>query len=307
LERHLDYFTHNTCSFPKGECLILEFTDDQVIKHNCSLQILEIARQTINEDLKMILSKKLIRIKNILFAILIFNGCLSGFSQNEDQFDPLKDDIIQKLLPLNDLIDSAILHDPYVRFRDLQVVVNQCKLKAEQSNWLRNLGVQSDIRYGTFNNFSTNTAEGQNPDIFATQTSQWNWGVGAYLKFPIIDFVERKNQVNLAKTEIEQAESMSRFQQNEVRQLVIKQYNELVLKQNILKIKAKYLALISANNLLVEKEFQNGVADLSEYTRISGIYFSAQTEFEVARIEFITTYMLLEEIVGFKFNSSNTN
>lgn len=255
----------------------------------------------------MILSKKLIRIKNILFAILIFNGCLSGFSQNEDQFDPLKDDIIQKLLPLNDLIDSAILHDPYVRFRDLQVVVNQCKLKAEQSNWLRNLGVQSDIRYGTFNNFSTNTAEGQNPDIFATQTSQWNWGVGAYLKFPIIDFVERKNQVNLAKTEIEQAESMSRFQQNEVRQLVIKQYNELVLKQNILKIKAKYLALISANNLLVEKEFQNGVADLSEYTRISGIYFSAQTEFEVARIEFITTYMLLEEIVGFKFNSSNTN
>ena len=67
------------------------------------------------------------------------------------------------------------------------------------------------------------------------------------------------------------------------------------------------MALISANNLLVEKEFQNGVVDLSEYTRISGIYFSAQTEFEVARIEFITAYMLLEEIVGFKFISSNKN
>ncbi len=221
-------------------------------------------------------------------------------------FDPLNEDIVEKLQPLSALIDSALIHDPYVRFRDLQVVVNQCKLSAEQSYWLRNIGVQSDIRYGTFNNFSTNTAEGQNPDYFATQTNQWNWGVGAYMKFPIIDLVERKNQVNMAKTEIAQAESMAMFQKKEVRQLVIKQYNELVLKQNLLKIKAKYLALISANNLLVEKEFQNGVTNLSEYTRISGIYESAQTEFEVARIEFITAYMLLEEIVGFKFNISNT-
>jgi outer membrane protein TolC len=227
-------------------------------------------------------------------------------SQEVTMFDPLNEDIVEKLQPLSALIDSALIHDPYVRFRDLQVVVNQCKLSAEQSYWLRNIGVQSDIRYGTFNNFSTNTAEGQNPDYFATQTNQWNWGVGAYMKFPIIDLVERKNQVNMAKTEIAQAESMAMFQKKEVRQLVIKQYNELVLKQNLLKIKAKYLALISANNLLVEKEFQNGVTNLSEYTRISGIYESAQTEFEVARIEFITAYMLLEEIVGFKFNISNT-
>ena len=241
----------------------------------------------------------------IVFVIVGFS--FTAKTQDAPIFDPLNEDIIEKLQPLSALIDSAIVNDPYVRFRDLQVVVNQCKLKAEKSYWLRNLGVQSDVRYGTFNNFSTNTAEGQNPDIFATQTSQINWGIGAFIKFPILDLLNRRNQVTLAKTEIEQAESMSRFQQNEVRQLVIKQYNELVLKQKILKIKAKYLALISANNLLVEKEFQNGVADLSEYTRISGIYFSAQTEFEVARIEFITAYMLLEEIVGFKFNSSNTN
>jgi outer membrane protein TolC len=97
------------------------------------------------------------------------------------------------------------------------------------------------------------------------------------------------------------------LRKNEVRQLVIKQYNDLVLKQNLLKIKAKYLALIAANNMLAEKEFQNGVSDLSEYTRITGIKESAQSEFEIARIEFITAYMLLEEFVGFKFNFSSTN
>lgn len=245
-------------------------------------------------------------IKTFVLIILAAGATINAKAQNVPMFDPLKDDITEKLLPLSSLIDSALVHDPYVRFRDLQIVVNQCKLNAEQSYWLRNLGIQSDIRYGTFNNFSTNTAEGQNPDYFATQTSQWNWGVGAYLKFPIIDLVNRRSQITMAQTEIEQARSMAQFQKNEVRQLVIKQYNELVLKQNLLKIKAKYLALITTNNLLVEKEFQNGVVELSEYTRISGIHESAQTEFEVARIEFITAYMLLEEIVGFKFNFSNT-
>lgn len=222
-------------------------------------------------------------------------------------FDPMKDDIVEKLQPLSALIDSALKYDPYVRFRDLQVVVNQCKLNAEQSYWLRNLGVSSDVRYGTFNNFSTNTAEGQNPDYFATQVNQWNWGVGAYIKFPLIDLVSRKSQITLAETEIEQARSMVQLRKNEVRQLVIKQYNDLVLKQNLLKTKAQYLALITANNMLAEKEFQNGVSDLSEYTRITGIRAAAQSEFEIARIEFITAYMLLEEIVGFKFNFSNPN
>lgn len=254
------------------------------------------------------MKKKVFSFSNIkkLSLIILLVVQLTAKSQVVPMFDPLKDDIVEKIQPLSALIDSALKYDPYYRFRDLQVVVNQCKLKAEQSYWLRNLGIQSDVRYGTFNNFSTNTAEGQNPDYLATQTNQWNWGVGAYIKFPFIDLVSRKSQITLAKTEIEQAKSMAQLRRNEVRELIIKQYNELVLKQNLLKIKAKYLALISANNMLVEKEFQNGVADLSEYTRISGINESAQTEFEIARIEFITAYMLLEEYAGFKFNTSNT-
>lgn len=249
---------------------------------------------------KFFFSFNLIIRATIVFLIVGF--CVTGKTQDLPMFDHLNENIIERLPPLSELIDSAIVHDPYVRFRDLQVVVNQCKLKAEQSYWLRNLGVQSDVRYGTFNNFSTNTAEGQNPDIFATQTSQMNWGIGAFIKFPIIDIVNRKNLVTLAQTEIEQAESMSRLQKNEIRQLVIKQYNELVLKQNILKIKAKYLALINTNVMMIEKEFQNGVVAISEYTRVMGIYTSAESDFETARVEFLTAYMLLEEIVGFKLN-----
>ena len=173
-------------------------------------------------------------VKKIIVVVFVA-GSMTAKTQVVPMFDPLKDDIIEKIQPLSALIDSALKHDPYVRFRDLQIVANRCKLNAEQSYWLRNFGVQSDVRYGTFNNFSTNTAEGQNPDYLATQTSQWNWGVGAYVKFPLIDLVTRKSQVNLAETEIEQAVSMAQVQKNEVRQLVIQHYNNLVLKKTSLK------------------------------------------------------------------------
>lgn len=244
-----------------------------------------------------------INIRSLLIILLLFfliGNSTTGFSQLQKPFDSLYDDISQKLPPLNDLIDSALLNDPYVRFRDLQIIVNKSKLNAEKSYWLRNIGFQSDVRYGTFNMFSTNTSEGQSPDLTATQQSQVNYGVGAYIKIPILDIVNRKNQIQLAENEIEQAKSMAEFQKNEVRQLVIVQYNDLILKQKLLKIKAKHLALTQSNVNLAEKEFKNGVSNLSEYSRISGIYSDAETEYETARIDFITSYMILEEIVGIK-------
>jgi outer membrane protein TolC len=222
--------------------------------------------------------------------------------RSQEAIDPLNSDISQSLLPLNALIDSALLHDPYVRFRDLQLIVNKAKLKADKSQWARNFGIQTDIRHGTFDNFSTNTSEGQVPSLFATRSNQTNYGVGAYIKFPIYDLLNRKNQINLARTELEQAKSMADMQRNEVKQLVIKQYNELILKHRLLKIRTKTLETAKINYFMVEKEFQNGVVDVTEFSRISENTARADSDFETARIEFITAYLILEEIVGFKFN-----
>ncbi len=241
----------------------------------------------------------------IIAGILFFEFSLKTIAQENDQFDFLNDDISTMLVPLGVMIDSALVHDPYVRFRDLQLVVNQCKLKAEQSQWMRNVGFQSDVRYGTFDNFSTNTSEGQTPSVISTRTDQTNYGIGAYIKFPVFDLVSRKNQITLAQTELEQAESMARVQRKEVRELVIKQYHDLILKQRLLKIRSKYMELARINFMMVEKEFQNGVVDITEYARISEIKTRAESDFEIARTEFITTYLILEEIVGFKFNLVN--
>ncbi len=237
-----------------------------------------------------------------LITIFIITCFLSIYAQDKDSLNLIEEDLTLNLPPLQNLIDSAITHNPGIKFGDLQVLNNKYSLKSQQSIWLKNIGLQGDMRYGTFNVFSTNTGEGQNPDVMATQENEFNYGVGAFIKFPVYDFVNRKNQMKLADIELEQAKSTLESQKQVIRQMVITQYNDLILKFNVLKIKAKLLTLINANAVLIEKEFQNGQINISEYTRISGIQSNAESDYEKARIEFITCYMILEDIVGFKLN-----
>lgn len=240
----------------------------------------------------------------LFFTILFFK--FSGFGQELSKFNLMDDNIESMLPPLETIIDSAITNNPFVRFRDLQIGINKNKLQANQSQWSRNLGLQADGRYGTFNNFSTNTSEGQTPSTFSTLSSQFNYGVGAYIKFPLFDVIGRKTQVNLAELEVGQAEEMSQMQRLEVRQAVIKQYNELILKQRILRNKSNYIETARISMVMAEKEFQNGIIPVSEYTRISEIVSKAELDFETAKVDYSNAYMILQELAGIKFDLNIT-
>lgn len=239
----------------------------------------------------------------ILSILLLFHHTLRG--QSATIFDPVKSEIHDYLPSLQVLIDSALKNNSSVQFRDLQVIVNESKLRASRNEWTRSIGVQTDIRYGTFDNFSTNQSVGQTPSTFATTRSEFKWGYAAYLNLPIFNIINRRNQIHMAQAELEQAESMAEVQKDELRQMVIKQYNELILQQRLLKIKSRLLETSRINMLMSEKEFLNGIIPISEFARISEIVSRAESDFEVVRIDFLTAYMILEEIVKVKFNLSN--
>jgi len=239
---------------------------------------------------------------SLLLIIILLINQLSGFAQQNKGPDLLIDGIESMLPSLETIIDSAIANNPYVKFRDLQITVNTHKLKSDRAEWTRDIGFQTDVRYGTFDNFASNVVEGQNPALSSTRNTQTNYGIGAYIRIPFYDFLNRKNQIKMAKAEIEQAKSFSQVQRNELRQLVIRQYNELIIKQRLLKIKAKYTETSRIHMQMVEKEFINGAITLTEYSSLSEIASRAESELESAKMDFRTAYMILEEIVGMKFN-----
>jgi outer membrane protein TolC len=214
--------------------------------------------------------------------------------------DSVQKDTLIVLPPLFDVIDSAIKHNSVVKFRNLEIEAKKSNLKSQQNNWTRNMGVQADTRYGTFDSYSAN-ANGQSSSFISTTSKQFNYGAGLYLKFPILDLLDRKNLVKKAKTEIEQAKNMAEAQQDEVRLLVIKLYQDLLLKHRLLHIRSQSLGNARVNMEMVEKQFRNGTIPLAEYVRISDNASGVESDYEIAKTDFITAKQILEEIAGFSF------
>lgn len=208
--------------------------------------------------------------------------------------------------PMEQLIDSAIKHNSNVRYRSLDIDAKEALLKSQQNVWLRNLGIQGVANYGTFDYFNSNS-NNQSTTVLNTNSKQFNYGMGVYLKLPFYDMVDRKNQTSLAKIQIDQAKSLAQVQIDEIRQVVIKLYEDILLKQRLLNIKSQSLGNAKVNMEMVDKEFRNGTIPVTEYVRFSDIVARTEAEYETAKTDFISAKKILEEIVGFSFYKANSN
>jgi len=224
------------------------------------------------------------------------------FSQTKPAFDPITEEIKDKLPPLSILIDSAIATDPNLQFKMNQKIVEQCKLKEARYNWSRNMGIDANLGYGTFDYLYNSSLGGQNPSTYTTSQNLNQYGVGAFIRFPVFDVMDRRNQIKIAKITTNQAQQMVEERIKEIRNLVITQYNNLIVKQHLLKIHQKALETIKINMQMAENEFTNGTISLTEYSRIFEIVSSEEAAFETSKMDFQNAYMLFEELVGIKFN-----
>lgn len=246
----------------------------------------------------------LLYMSRFLFIVLFVLQSVILSAQNKQEFDPVKDDIADFIPPLSVLMDSALQNDPKVDFRNLDLEINERKLKSTKRDWAKNLGVQADFRYGTFDNYALD-AGNPNASYIYTTHEEFKFGYAAYVKFPLLDFYNRRNQVQIANVQKMQAESLLQLERNDKRQVVIRQYNELILAQKILRIKSKSLETARINMQMAEQQFMNGVIPVTEYARLSDIVASTEVDYETSKMNFLTAYQLLEEIIGYSFNVSN--
>jgi len=238
-----------------------------------------------------------------IISLILFTIPFGSRAQDTKEFDLLKDNIEYLLPPLQTILDSAIAKNPYVKYRDLQIIVNNYKLKGLKLDWTRDLGVQTDLLYGTFDNISaSSTNQGSSPAMLTSRSTQLNYGAGGFIRIPLYDLFSRRNTIRGARAEVDQAKSYALEQRSELRQIVIKQYNDLVVKHRLLKIKVKYAETARINMEMVQKQFLNGVVSINEYTTFSESVSRSEADVESSKMDLKTAFMLLEEIVGMKFN-----
>jgi len=236
----------------------------------------------------------------IIFILIINTVCLNKALAQTSSFDAKSTDLNQiNIPPLEVIMDSVINRNAMVRFRKKEIEAKEYHLKSERVYWTRNIGVQADTRYGTLDNYTTNIDALSRANFSTITNKQFTYTVGLYLKLPLFDVVNRKNQVRMATVELEAARSMAEFQEDEVKETVITQYQDLILKQRLLYLKSQNLGDARVNMEMVEKEFRNGIIAIGEYVRISDMTSRIESDYEVAKSNFLLSKQLLENIAGF--------
>ncbi len=239
--------------------------------------------------------------KHIILGALILFTVGNIHAAKDKPFSPLEDEIIDFLPPMTELIDSAVGNDPYVQFRNIQLYIDQCKLKSVKNEWMQHLGALAEVRYGTYDSFTSSS--GGTVTTPASKDIRWNYST--YINIPLRSVVNRKNQISQTRYEMEQSKHMLDVQKEEVKKIVISQYNDLLLKQKILKITSKAKETLEISMHLAEKSFTNGTLPMGDYAMITQNYTRAAVDFATAEVSFQTAYQLLETICGTTFNLIN--
>jgi len=211
-----------------------------------------------------------------------------------------------KFPSLEVVIDSVLKRSAMMSFRKNNIGAKESTLASERIYWSKNIGIQADTRYGNLSNFAT-SEDGVSNTAALTTAKQFNYSVGFYLKFPIFDVINRKNQIRVAKFEVNAAKDMVEFEKEQLRKTAIQFYQDLILKQKLLQIKSKRLGTGKVNLEMVEKEFRNGVIEISEYVIISELVSKMESEYETAMSDFIIAKQLLEDMAGFLFSLTLSN
>ncbi|MCX6285700.1 MAG: TolC family protein [Bacteroidetes bacterium] len=230
-----------------------------------------------------------------------------GFGQLRDTtyFNPLIDEITQRIPPLEDLIDSAIVHNPQIKYYEADISAWRYRVKSASRVWMRNFYLEGYLQTDWWDATTNNASNlGDNNIMYSFQNSYRGLGQ-LEIRLPMQDLWDRKNQMKTATKEIEKSMANKDNVILELRQKIITQYNQLSVNQKILKNANESVIAGAMNKEMGDKEFLNGQSTLYDLAYIMEMYRVAVYNYETSRNAFFNSYMILQELCGFKFNVIN--
>lgn len=238
--------------------------------------------------------------KVTIFLISMFLGTVLSSQQYYDATDSLvnHEDIIDLLPPLSTLLDSAETNSPMLKFYDADIIISELKVKLEKRDWMNHLGVEAGVKYGLLDNVVFSSYFGSNMNNFNSET---RYSIGVYLRIPIRSVLD-KTARKQSEQEIVKSRQLHERTLNELRQLVIMQFNNLVKAHRSLIIRARHVATYETQMLRAERDFLEGNIPVAEYARLNDMHTTAMINLESNKVEFNTALQLLQETVGIKID-----
>jgi len=232
-------------------------------------------------------------------AILLIAHLSHGQSINDFVQRGLEaNDISKRLPPLDSLISIAKNNSPRLKFFDSDYEYWDGQISLAKKAWLRSVNLDASYNYGIFDNLSNEQIAGDpgSQTLISTEQSRYNLGVS--VRLPLASIFNRKREIKNAKAEAEKSKYSKEFAIWELEQLIVKQYNDLIKAHRLFFISNSIVETYKVQSIRAEKDFSNGVINVTEYTRLQQMLNQAISSFESQRADFLIALKSLEGTVG---------
>ncbi len=243
----------------------------------------------------------------MLVIILFMDGSIYAQKRTVDSsmfFNPITDNIVKRLPPLNVLIDSAAYNSPDMHYQDLKAQYYYYEQLSAQRAWLEHFSLNLDLNLGKWNFWDRN-AIAQQTQYYRSESIRDNYAIGFYIRFPLATFFDRRNRIKKQKKWIEISLTQKEINRRFLAKEVIDHYNNLVQYQNYIRIYNQYQNFTMMQMRMAQNEYLNGEISTAELTRLKEIQTRGAINFQQAIAEFNKEYQLLEVTTGMKFNLIN--
>jgi len=247
------------------------------------------------------------KILSVLVVVILFGNHVFGQQRTVDSsrfFNPITDNIVKRLPPLNVLIDSAAYNSPNMHYEDLKAQYYYYEQLSEQRAWLEHLSLNLDMNIGKWNFWDRDEIT-KRDRYYRSESIRDNYAVGFYIRFPLATIFDRRNRIKKQKKWIEISLTQKEINRRFLAKEVIDHYNNLVQYQNYIRIYNDYQNFTMMQMRMAQNEFQNGEISTAELTRLKEIQTRGAINFQQAIAEFNKEYQLLEVTTGMKFNLIN--
>lgn len=232
--------------------------------------------------------------KKVLLGTIVL---LFFFNKNiKAQVAPL-DSLLVRALETDELlpklIDSAIKYSPEVRRLNGFTTTITENLKISKNAILSAVSLNSAYNYGTNVSTVNNASSVSNLNSLTTvQSGFYNFGIG--MQLPLTYIINRKHQIRNGKAQIVSAESQADVAKLNVKQDVIRIYQDFKLAQKLIAISSRQKQSAQINYSMAEKDFVQGQTNVIQLSTILEINNKAIIEFETNINRFQTAYLTLE-------------
>jgi outer membrane protein TolC len=229
--------------------------------------------------------------KRILFLFLSVVA-INAVAQNIDYNKIILPDYVKDVDFGEKLVQIAWRNNPKSDIAKRNITIAQLDKKRYSVDWLNFINLQSNLNPYTVDRAVNGSNDTNGKGFYPIWNVRMSLNLGAFFTIPY-DNKKAKQMVGIAQDDLNN-------QKLELRNQVLKAYNDYLLMEKSYKIQTQMLSDTESSFKLVEQKFKNGetnfesyVSSLNNYNRLSINILEAENNYKNAKLD-------LEQLIGIK-------